>query len=113
MRNGSVLPTAPTALPLHGFGSGYSSSIDKFGRNFRRLSSWGEQNCTPQNPGETLDKSRFSGNKSLHEENDLMEKTFVDPLPANFTSAEISRLPPACHWSCFDLFFILMGELDR
>jgi hypothetical protein len=33
-RKVSILPTAPTALPLHGFDSGYSSSIDEFDRNF-------------------------------------------------------------------------------
>jgi hypothetical protein len=43
--------------------------------------------------GKTFDKSRFSGNKSLHEENDLMKKTFDDPCP------RISRRRkfPVCH----------------
>jgi hypothetical protein len=34
--------------------------------------------------GKTPDKSRFSGNKSLHEENDLMKKTFDAPLAPEF-----------------------------
>lgn len=52
----------------------------------------GLHNIMELKSGKTLDKSRFSGNKSLHEENDLMEKTFDGPLPLNFTLAEI---PPA------------------
>jgi hypothetical protein len=47
-RNISVLPTTPLALPLHGFDSCYSSSIDKFGRNFRRLGAMIAQYFTGQ-----------------------------------------------------------------
>jgi hypothetical protein len=36
----------------------------------------GLHNILQANSGGTLDKPRFSGNKSLHEENDLMEKNF-------------------------------------
>jgi hypothetical protein len=36
------------------------------------------------NQGRTLDNLRFSGNKSLLEENDLMGKTFADPFARNF-----------------------------
>ena len=44
----SVLPTAPPALLLPGFDSHSSSSIDKFGRKFRRLGSKIEQSFTRQ-----------------------------------------------------------------
>ena len=35
-----------------------------------------------------------------------MKKTFRDALRTNFTSAEISRLPPARRRSCFDFFYL-------
>jgi hypothetical protein len=73
----------------------------------------GLHNILQANSGRTLDKSRFSGNKSLHEENDLRERPSMMLLPANFKLAEISLLPPVRRWSCFDLFFISMGELGR
>ena len=49
----------------------------------------GLHNILELKSGKTLDKSHFSGNKSLHEKNDLMEKTFDAPLPMNFTLAGI------------------------
>ncbi len=59
----------------------------------------------PANLGETPDKLRFSGNKSLLGENDLMEKTFDGRFAHKFHSGGNSpfcRLPAAGHAStCF------------
>ena len=62
-------------------------------------------NILPANSGGTLDKSRFSGNKSLHEENDLMKKTFDDPFAHKFHAGGNSPLPPARWLPYFDSCF--------
>jgi hypothetical protein len=64
--------------------------------------------------GKTLDKSRFSGNKSLHEENDLMEKTFDSPPAREFHvggNSPFCRPPAAGHAvTCFSSQWESMAE---
>jgi len=66
------------------------------------------------NSGRTLDKRRFSGNKSLLEENDLRKTAFADTFAREFHVGGNSLLPPTRRWPCFDFCFSSsMGEFGR
>jgi hypothetical protein len=68
----------------------------------------------PANLGGTLDKSGFSGNKSLHEENDLMENTFAARFAREFHIGGNSPLPAARRQPCFVSYFSSSrGESDK
>ena len=71
-------------------------------------------NILPANFGGTLDKSRFSGNKSLQGKNDLRETVRADASAREFHIGGNSPLPPARRQPCFVSYFSSsMGELGR
>jgi hypothetical protein len=68
----------------------------------------------PANFGGTLDKSRFSGNKSLQGKNDLRETVRADASAREFHVGGNSPLPPARRQPCFVSYFSSsMGEPGR
>jgi hypothetical protein len=66
------------------------------------------------NQGEILDNLRFSGNKSLLEENDLRKTVRADTSAREFHVGGNSLLPPTRRWPCFDFCFSSStGEFGR
>jgi hypothetical protein len=78
--------------------------LTSLAENFDGLAQ-GLHKILPANFGGTLDKSRFSGNKSLHEKNDLMEKTFTASFAHKFHAGGNSPLAAARWLPYFDSCF--------
>lgn len=68
----------------------------------------------PANFGGTLDKSRFSGNKSLQGKNNLRKTVRADASAREFHVGGNSPLPPARRQPCFVSYFSSsMGKPGR
>jgi len=62
----------------------------------------GLHNMLQANSGGTLDKLRFSGNKSLQRKNNLRKIARADTPAREFQVGGNSPLPPLRRWPCFD-----------